>query len=147
MFILHGKNGRTGDQHLEVHFHGVGVLGDEVHLVAHLAGDLVGNVHQQGVIGDVAVVQGGLLVVEQELVHTGEVVTHQADAVAHIGAGEQGVCSCGLHRAYIVHGGFTVGEAETVRFILTRSEAHSGHQSGCSVNAYLGNDIFHCFVC
>ena len=147
MLVLHGRNGRAGNQYAEVHLHGVGAAGNQVHLVGHHAGNLAGDIHQQGVPGNVAVIENGLLVIEQELIYAGEIFTHQANAVAHIGAGEQGICRGSLHGAHIVNRRLAVGKTEAVRVILARSEADGCTESGYRIDAYFIYDLFHCLLC
>ena len=133
---------RSRDNDLEVDSHRILRLGDEINLVGHLSGDRLGNVHQQGIVGDITGIENGLLVVEPNLVNTAEVIAHQTEcglrrcalyelAVGIVGVGSiVGAFHLRRHTADVVHGRCAVGQFKLVGLVLAGGEAHARQQHG-----------------
>ena len=88
-------------------------------------------------ICNIAVVENSLLVVEEHLVYAAQVVTYDADTVAHVSAGKEGVCCFNLDRTYVMDRGFTAGKLELVGLVLAGCEAEGERKCCGSVKSDL----------
>ena len=135
----HCRDDGRGDDDVEVVGHRVLRLGDEGNLVGHLDGHILRHVDNERVVGDVAVVEHGLAVVEIELIDAAQVLAdngqralrrcfnHQfAVGVVHVSSV---VVVLHLRReaAHVVHRRFSAGNFVLVRLILARRQGETCH--------------------
>ena len=86
---------------MEVIGHSILVLGDHVNLVGNCFGYRAGDLHDEGVVGDVARIENSLLVVKVHLIDTTQVLTHKANDALRRGLSHQLTIG-------VVHVGFVV---------------------------------------
>ena len=122
-FVGHSFHLGGRRQHLEVVQHHGTVAGDQVHLVVLDGGQILRNRHHDGVGCHVTGIQDGRLVVEVDIVNTGEIVTYDTDGLLHVGLGN-GHIPVGITDK--VHGGNTLGLLEAIRIIQCRARGKKG---------------------
>ena len=95
ILAAHGRHhGRRHDD-MEVVGGGVAGLVDHVDLVGHGSGNVLRDVHQQGVVRDVTGVEECLLVVEEQLADAAQVVSDEADGGLEVALRDDGVGALG----------------------------------------------------
>ena len=127
--IAHTVDVRAGYQHLEVVGGGIVGIVNHEDFVEHLIGNLPRYGDNHRVVGDEAWDELGLLVVEKHLGDAAQVLAHDTDVVVHIGAGQDGVGTLNIHRAYIADNRCTTADLILVRLVFASCEAYHGEGS------------------
>ena len=135
-FAGHSLNLGNRRQHLEVIEDDGAVTGNQMHFVILHGGQGLGNLDHQGLGRHETGIQDSRLVVEIDIVNTGEIVTHDADGLFHGGLCDDHVF---VGIADKVDGGHTGSLLEAVRIVQGLAGGYEGQ-----THEYT-NIFSHCF--
>ena len=122
--VAHVVDVGTGNEHLEIVSGRVVRVVDHEDFVVHHVGDLSGNGYNHGVVSHQTRNELGFLVVEEHLCDTAQVLSHDADAVVHVSAGQDGVGTLNIHGTYVADGWRSLADLIFVRLVLAGCKSH-----------------------